>query len=104
MCEHKCYMKPKPCKGGRCLSTFPVDHPWFGTCLKDGPCYACRTYSESYMFFNLECSQDTGEHLINLAVAQDFHGTLYEFTNQKDFCDWIFSKENKGLLYLAREL
>ena len=74
MSEHKCYMNPKSCKGGRCLSTFPSDHPWFGTCLKDDPCYACRTCSEAYMFFDLECSQDTGEHLINLAVAQDFQG------------------------------
>ena len=104
MSEHKCYMKPKPCKGGRCLSTFPSDHPWFGTCLKDDPCYACRTCSEAYMFFDLECSQDTGEHLINLAVAQDFQGVSYEFTNQKDFCEWVFRKEHKGYTFIAHNL
>ena len=104
MSEHKCYMKPKSCKGGRCLSTFPSDHPWFGTCLKDDPCYACRTCSEAYMFFDLECSQDTGEHLINLAVAQDFQGVSYEFTNQKDFCEWVFRKEHKGYTFIAHNL
>ena len=87
MSEHLCYMKPKPCKGGRCTQEIPCS---------DNPCYSCRTYTEDYIFFDMECSQNTGEHLINLAIAQDFQGNQYEFTNQKDFCEWLFRKEHKG--------
>ena len=30
-------------------------------------------------YSDLECSQNTGENLINLAIAQDFQGNQYEF-------------------------
>ena len=95
MSEHLCYMEPKFCKGGRCTQEIPCS---------DNPCYSCRTYTEDYIFFDLECSQNTGEHLINLAIAQDFQGNQYEFTNQKDFCEWLFRKEHKVYTFVAHNL
>ena len=48
--------------------------------------------------------KNTGEHLINLAIAQDFQGNQYEFTSQKDFCDWVFRKEHIGYTFIAHNL
>ena len=92
MSERLCYIEPKPCKGGRCTQEIPCHY-----IPEERSCYSCRTYTEDYIFFDLERSQNTGEHLINLAIAQDFQGNQYEFTNQKDFCEWLFRKEHTGL-------
>ena len=34
MSEHKCYLKPKPCKGGKCFARFHIDSPRFKPELK----------------------------------------------------------------------
>ena len=55
--------------------------------MPQGPYYYyCRTYTEKYGFFDFECFQNTGKHIVNLVVVQDFWVNTYEFYNIDEFC------------------
>ena len=86
--DHKCYMQYKRQKGGRAVYYTKKDKR------------KC-TYTEKYIFFVYECRQETGEHIPNLIIAQDFEGKTYEFENNDEFCKWLFSKEHKGYTSIA---
>ena len=64
--DHKCFMKKVKAKGGHCSNKKP--------CKKTDWCYSCRTYTENYIFYDFECTQNTGTHVVNLSIAQDFEG------------------------------
>lgn len=63
--ERKCFMGRTMCKGGYCISPH---------CKPKRRCYLCRTRTKKYMFYDFEGKQETGEHIVNLAVAKDFNG------------------------------
>ena len=47
-------------------------------------CFSCSSYSEKYIFYDFECTQNTGNHKVNLAIAQDFNETEYIYNNIGD--------------------
>ena len=91
MKEHLCYMKNKQCKGGRCTG---CDDP-------DNKCYSCKTYTEKYIFYDFETTQETGTHIVNYAHAWDFNNDEWTFDNIDDFCKFFFTEERKGYTFIA---
>ena len=90
MKSHKCYMTKKQCKGGNCTG-----------CSPDKKCYACKTKTEKYMFYDFECTQETGIHVVNLAVVQDYKGNEYVFNTIDEFCNFVFTEEHKNYTFIA---
>ncbi len=72
--DHKCYLFPKPIK----------------------------PFSEKYIFFDFEATQNTGKHEINLAVSQYYDSpTPIIHYDIDSFCSWLFDKKHKGFTILA---
>ena len=88
--KHECYIQPMACKGGKCTE-----------CDGKKTCFACKTYTERYMFFDFECEQDTGVHNVNLVVVHNFEGHEWVFQTIDDFCGFMFSGECEGYTFLA---
>ena len=53
--RHKCFIRKKPVKGGKCSG-----------CDSESPCFTRRTYSENYVFYDMETQQNTGKHVVNV--------------------------------------
>ena len=49
-------------------------------------CHSCGTYTEKYMFYDIEATQNTGTDTFNLSVAQDFKGNEYVHNSIEKFC------------------
>ena len=64
-------------------------------------CFACKTYTERYMFFDFECEQETGVHNVNLVVVHNFEGHEWVFQMIDDYCGFMFSGECEGYTFLA---
>ncbi|KAK7580532.1 hypothetical protein V9T40_001161 [Parthenolecanium corni] len=95
---HECYMQRKQAKGGICY------HPKCSKCKEDtGTDFECPkcTYTEKYIFFDYEAQQETGVHIPNLCVAQDFEGNRWRFPDNDSFCSWLISREHKGYTAIA---
>ena len=46
----------------------------------------CMTiYTEKYIFYDFECTQNTGTHTVNLSIAQDFEGNEYVHNSIEEF-------------------
>ena len=90
MKEHKCYMKTKQCKGGLCTG-----------CDGDKKCYSCKTYTEKYIFYDFETTQDTGTHIVNYVHAWDFNNDEWDFNNIDDFCRFFINKDRAGYTFIA---
>ncbi|XP_042906674.2 uncharacterized protein [Parasteatoda tepidariorum] len=63
--------------------------------------------SEKLIFFDFETDQSTGQHIVNLAVAQKEDGSEYVFPGYNacnDFCTWLFSEEHKGYTAIAHNM
>ena len=59
---------------------------------------------QNLIFFDFECTQDHGEHIPNLCVAQNESGEEFVFsgTSTKDeFCKWIFEDKNANTTFVA---
>ena len=52
-------------------------------------CFSCRSYTEKYLFYDFECTQNTGTHEVNLAIAHDFEGNEYIYKSIEDFCQTL---------------
>ena len=80
--DHKCYMERIKAKVGNC--TIDRDKTWKsnGSIKKKDWCYSCRTYTDEYMFYDFEATQNTGTRTINLTVLQDFNGMEYILNTQ----------------------
>ena len=82
-------------------------HHCFQRALKPGkPC-------EKFIFFDFECTQESGEHIPNLVVARkydlkkatDFQETVFRSDDvRNEFGAWLFSRENKGYVVLAHNM
>jgi hypothetical protein len=91
-------MKSKACKGGYCEKEIPC---YLTESKKSNLCYSCKTYNKKYLFFDVECMQETGTHIPNLCVVHDFGGKETIFNNIEEFCKWLISKEHKGFTAIA---
>ena len=86
---HRCYMQP-------------VKGQDTGEDLSDDDT-AEGGYNE-LLFFDFECRQENGEHEPNLCIIHNEAGDEWVFegdTTQKDFCEWLFSKEHENCTVMA---
>ena len=97
--SHKCYMKKLKPKGGNCLNKRPCKNN--SSIKKTDWCYSCRTYTEKYIFYDFECTQNTGTHEVNLCVAQDFDGKEYVHKSIEEFCKCFLNDKFKGYTFIA---
>ena len=99
--NHKCFMKKVKTKGGNCM-TFKMESCCNDDSIKKADwCYPCRTYTEKYMFYDFEATQNTGTHTINLSIAQDFIGKEYIHYSIEEFCKGFLNDKFKGYTFIA---
>ena len=96
---HKCFMKKVKAKGGYCSNKDPCKNN--NSIKKTDWCYSCRTYTEKYMFYDFEATQNTGTHTINLSIAQDFNGKEYIHYSIEEFCKGFLNDKFKGYTFIA---
>ena len=92
----KCFMKKVKAKG---LSKKPCKNN--DSIKKKDWCYSCRTYTEKYIFYDFEATQNTGTHNINLSIAQDFEGNEYINNETESFCKDFINDKFKGYTFIA---
>ncbi len=56
---------------------------------------------KKYIFFDYEAQQETGIHVPNLIIAKYFYGETFTFETNKEFCNWLVSKQHKGYTVIA---
>ena len=99
--NHKCFMKKVKAKGGNCM-TFKMKPCYNDDSIKKTDwCYPCRTYTEKYMFYDFEATQNTGTHTVNLSIAQDFEGKEYIHNSMEEFCKGFLNDKFKGYTFIA---
>ena len=99
--NHKCFMKKVKAKGGNCM-TFKMESCYNGDSIKKTDwCYPCRTYTEKYMFYDFEATQNTGTHTVNLSIAQDLEGKEYIHNSIEEFCKGFLNDKFKGYTFIA---
>ena len=99
--NHKCFMKKVKAKGGNCM-TFKMESYYNDDSIKKTDwCYPCRTYTEKYMFYDFEATQNTGIHTVNLSIAQDFEGKEYIHYSIEQFCKGFLNDKFKGYTFIA---
>ena len=99
--NHKCFMKKVKAKGGNCM-TFKMESCYNDDSIKKTDwCYPRRTYTEKYMFYDFEATQNTGTHTINLSIAQDFNGKEYIHYSIEEFCKGFLNDKFKGYTFIA---
>ena len=98
--NHKCFMKKVKAKGGYCMDNKePCKNN--DSIKKTDWCYPCRTYTEKYMFYDFEATQNTGTHNVNLSIAQDFDGNEYVHNSIDEFCKYFLNDKFKGYTFIA---
>ena len=97
--NHKCFMKKVRAKGGHCSNKNTCKNN--DSSKKTDWCYSCRTYTEKYIFYDFECTQNTGTHTVNLSIAQDFEGKEYVHNSIEEFCKCFINDKFKGYTYIA---
>ena len=77
--NHKCFMKKIKAKGGHCTvdSKKPCKNN-DSIKMKDW-CHSCKTYTEKYIFYDFEATQNTGTHTVNLS-------TVHKTSKAKNTC------------------
>ena len=99
--NHKCYLKKVKAKGGNCMTSKKESCKNNNSIKKTDWCYPCRTYTEKYMFYDFEATQNTGTHTINLSIAQDFNGREYVHNNIEEFCNEFLNEKFRGFNFIA---
>ena len=94
--NHKCFMKKVKAKGGYCTVDSMKPCKNNDSIKKTDWCYPCRTYTEKYMFYDFEATQNTGTHTVNLSIAQDFEGKEYIHYSIEEFCKGFLDDKFKG--------
>ena len=97
--NHKCFMKKVRAKGGYCNNKIPCKNN--DSSKKTDWCYSCRTYTEKYIFYDFECTQNTGTHTVNLSIAQAFDGKEYIHNSIEEFCKCFLNDKFKGYTFIA---
>ena len=99
--DHKCYLKKVKAKGGNCMTGKKEPCKNNDSIKKTDWCYPCRTYTEKYMFYDFEATQNTGTHNVNLSIAQDFDGNEYVHNSIDEFCKYFLNDKYKGYTFIA---
>ena len=99
--NHKCFMKKVKAKGGYCTVDSMKPCKNNDSIKKTDWCYPCRTYTEKYMFYDFEATQNTGTHTVNLSIAQDFEGKEYIHNSVEEFCKGFLNDKFKGYTFIA---
>ena len=99
--DHKCYLKKVKAKGGNCMTGKKEPCKNNDSIKKTDWCYPCRTYTEKYMFYDFETTQNTGTHTVNLSIAQDFEGKEYIHNSIEEFCKGFLNDKFKGYTFIA---
>ena len=94
--DHKCYLKKVKAKGGYCMTGNKEPCKNNDSIKKKDWCYPCRTYTEKYIFYDFEATQNTGTHNVNLSIAQDINGKEYLHNSIDDFCKCFLNNKFKG--------
>ena len=98
---HKCFMKGIKAKGGLCTN-FKNKRCYDEDSIKKADwCYSCRTYTEKYIFYDFEATQNTGTHTVNLSIAEDFDGKEYIHHSIESFCKELINEKFKGYTFIA---
>ena len=97
--SHKCYMKKLRPKGGNCLNKMPCKNN--SSIKKIDWCYSCKTNTTNYIFYDFECTQNTGTHEVNLSIAYDFEGKEYVHYSIDEFCKCFLNDKFKGYTFIA---
>ena len=58
--NHKCYLKKVKAKGGYCMAGDKKPCKNNDSIKKKDWCHSCRTYTEKYIFYDFETTQNTG--------------------------------------------
>ena len=99
--NHKCFMKKVKAKGGYCKVDSKKPCKNNDSIKKTDWCYSCRTYTEKYIFYGFEATQNTGTHTVNLSVAQDLNGKEYVHNNIEESCKCFLNDKFKGCTLIA---
>ena len=99
--DHKCYLKKVKAKGGNCMTGKKEPCKNNDSIKKTDWCYPCRTYTEKYIFYDFEATQNTGTHTVNLSIAQDFEGKEYIHNSIDEFCKGFLNDKFKGYTFIA---
>ena len=99
--DHKCYLKTVKAKGGNCMTGKKEPCKNNDSIKKTDWCYPCRTYTEKYMFYDFEATQNTGTHTVNHSIAQDFKGKEYIHNSIDEFCKGFLNDKFKGYTFIA---
>ena len=99
--NRKCYLKKVKAKGGNCITGKKEPCKYNDSIKKTDWCYPCRTYTEKYIFYDFEATQNTGTHTVNLSIAQDFEGKEYIHNSIEEFCKGFLNDKFKGYTFIA---
>ena len=99
--NHKCYLKKVKAKGGNCMTGKKEPCKNNDSIKKMDWCYPGRTYTEKYIFYDFEATQNTGTHTVNLSIAQDFEGKEYIHNSIDEFCKGFLNDKFKGYTFIA---
>ena len=99
--NHKCFMKNVKAKGGYCMDNKDKPCRNNDSIKKKDWCYSCRTYTEKYIFYNFEATQNTGTQAVNLSIAQDFNGREYLHNSINEFSKGFLNDKFKGYTFIA---
>ena len=99
--DHKCYLKKMKAKGGYCMTGKKEPCKNNDSIKKTDWCYPCRTYTEKYIFYDFEATQNTGTHTVNLSIAQDFEGKEYIHNSIDEFCKGFPNDKFKCYTFIA---
>ena len=94
-------MKKVKAKGGYCKVDSKKPCKNNDSIKKKDWCYSCRTYTDKYIFYDFEATQNTGTHNVNLSIAQDFEGNEYIHNNIESFCKDLINDKFKGYTFIA---
>ena len=99
--NHKYYLKKIKAKGGYCVADNKESCKNNNSIKKKDWCYPCRTYTEKYIFYYFEATQNTGIHTVNLSIAQDLNGRECLHNSIEEFCKGFINDKFKGYTFIA---
>ena len=99
--DHKCYLKKIKAKGGYCTADNNKPCKNNDSIKKKDWCYSYRTYTEKYIFYDFEATQNTGTLTVNLSIAQDFDGKEYMHKSIEEVCKDLINDKFKGYTFIA---
>ena len=99
--NHKCFMENIKAKGGCCMAGNKEPCKNNDSIKKKDWCYSCRMYTNKYIFYDFEATQNTGKHTVNLSIAQDFEGNEYIHNSIEEFWKGFINDKFKGYTLIA---